>query len=136
MPLASTSTQLDMRVPFGSNVGWTFSMYQADGITPFVVAGHTFEYIVASGNPEAPPVTNVIRLRSDQAGSPLPVGGGLLTVINTAVQTGLQLALYPPATTPLAIGAYYHALWMDYADPVNALNLWWGQFYLDPAVQP
>lgn len=133
--LGNQSQQFDIRMPVGSNSSWSLYMYQADGITPFVITGHTFEYVVMT-LPFGQGGTQVIRFRSDAPGSPVPTGGGLITVVNTSVQTGIQLALYPPATTLLAAQTYYHALWMDYADTVNALNLWWGQLMLDPAVQP
>jgi len=110
-------------------------MFQSDGITPFLISGHTFEYVVNT-EPGGTAGTEVIRLRSDSQGSPVPPGGGLISIISTSVQAAIQLALYPPATTPLTPTTYYHALWMDYADPVNALNLWWGQLMIDPAVQP
>lgn len=135
--IGNQSQQFDIRMPLGSNSSWTMSMYQADGITPFLITGHTFEYVVLDAPFGAsPPGVLKIKLRSDVPGSPTPVGGGLIALINTPVQTGIQLALYPPATTPLNPATYFHALWMDYADSVNALNLWWGQLMLDPAVQP
>jgi hypothetical protein len=119
---------------------WVMSMYQADdGVTPFVIAGHTFEYVVNTapfGIPNQPAGTEIIRLQSDQPGSPIPDGAGLITVISTSVQAAVSLALFPPATLPLTASTYYHALWMDYADPVNKTNLWWGNLFLDPAVQP
>jgi hypothetical protein len=136
VPIGNQSMQFDIRAPLGSNVSWSMYMYQSDGITPFLIAGHTFEYVVRTGPFGSAGATEVIRLQSDVPGSPVPAGGGLIAVVNTAVQTGIQLALYPPATTPLSPQVYYHALWMDYADPVNALNLWWGQLMLDAAVQP
>lgn len=133
--LGSSSVQWDLRAPLGSNISWTLSMFQADGITPFVMTGHTFEYVVKD-EPGGQPGTTLIRLRSDASGSPTPAGGGLVSVAVTSVLAAVMFALYPPATTPLAVGTYYHAMWMDYADPVNALNLFWGQFMIDPAVQP
>ena len=133
--LGSSSVQWDLRAPIGSNISWTMSMYQADGVTPFIIAGHTFEYIVSS-LPFGQGGTTLIRLRSDVPGSPVPAGGGLLTTFSSTGSAGIQWALYPPATTPLQAATFYHALWMDYADAANALNLWWGQLMLDPAVQP
>ncbi len=135
--LGNQSAQFDIRMPLGSNSSWTMSMYQADGISPFVIAGHTFEYVVSTAPFGASPAGSVvIRLRSDVPASPTPAGGGLVLVISTAVQSAVQFALYPPATTPLSPTTYYHAMWMDYTDPANALNLFWGQLMLDPAVQP
>jgi hypothetical protein len=135
--LGNQSAALDIRMPLGSNSSWTVNLFQADGISPFVISGHTFEYIVSTAPFGAPsPGTTVIRLRSDTPGSPTPAGGGLITVVSTSTVAGINFALYPPATTPLTPITYYHALWMDYADPVNAYNLFWGQLMLDPAVQP
>lgn len=135
--LGNQSAQLDIRMPLGSNSSWTISLYQSDGISPFLIAGHTFEYVTYTAPFGAsPPGSKVIQLQSDVPGSPLPVGGGLITVISTTTQAGLNFSLYPPATLPLTPISYYHALWMDYADPVNKLNLFWGQLMLDPAVQP
>jgi hypothetical protein len=137
MSIGNQSAAFDIRMPLGSNSSWTLSMYQADGISPFVIAGHTFEYLVSTAPPGASPSgTVVIRLRSDVPASPTPAGGGLINVISSAVQSAVQFAMYPPATTPLSAQTYYHALWMDYADPANAYNLFWGQLMLDPAVQP
>ncbi len=137
MAIGNQSAAFDIRAPIGSQIAWTMSMYQADGISPFVIAGHTFEYIVSTAPFGAsPPGTTVIKLRSDVPSSPTPAGGGSILVVSTAVQSAIQFALYPPATTPLSPSTYYHAMWMDYADPVNALNLFWGQLMLDPAVQP
>lgn len=135
--LGNQSCQFDIRMPLGSNSSWTMSMYQADGISPFLIAGHTFEYVVYDapfGSSPAP--TLVVRLRSDVPGSPTPAGGGLITTISTQVQAAVMFALYPPATTPLQPQTYFHAMWMDYTDPVNKLNLFWGQLMLDPAGQP
>lgn len=134
--LGNQSQQFDIRMPIGSNSSWSLYMYQSDGVTPFLITGHTFEYVVMTGPFGQAGSVEVIRLRSDTPGSPVPSGGGLIALINTTVQTGISFALYPPATTPLNPSTYYHALWMDYADPVNALNLWWGQLMLDPTVQP
>jgi hypothetical protein len=137
MAIGNQSAAFDIRMPLGSNSSWTMSMYQADGISPFVIAGHTFEYVVSTSPPgSSPPGTVVIRLRSDQTAFPTPSGGGLINVISTPVQSAVQFALYPPATSPLAPTTYYHAMWMDYADQVNAYNLFWGQLMLDPAIQP
>ncbi len=137
MALGNQSCAFDIRMPLGSNSSWTLSMYQADGISPFLIAGHTFEYIVSTAPFGASPAgSTVIRLRSDQPGSPTPAGGGLIAVVSTSVVSQVQFALYPPATTPLASTTFYHAMWMDYADQANALNLFWGQLMLDPAVQP
>jgi hypothetical protein len=111
-------------------------MWEQDGLTPFPIAGATFEYVVSTGPFGQAGATEVIRLQSDDQGNPIPTGGGLITVIDTSVQTGIVFALYPPATTPLQASTFYHALWMNYADPVNAVNLWWGSLFLDPAVQP
>jgi len=135
--LGNQSAAFDLRMPLGSNSSWTMSMYQADGISPFLIAGHTFEYVVSTAPfGAASPGTVVVRLRSDATGSPTPAGGGLVSVISNSVQAAVAFALYPPATSPLTPATYYHAMWMDYADPVNALNLFWGQLMLDPAVQP
>jgi len=138
--IGNGSVNFDLRIPIGSNSAWQMAMYQAeDGVTPFVITGHTFEYVVSTaafGLPNSPAGTEIIRLQSDEPGSPIPSGGGLITVISTAVLSAVSLALFPPATLPLEATTYYHALWMDYADPVNKTNLWWGSLFLDPAVQP
>lgn len=132
MPLGVSSVQWDLRLPWGSNVQWQFQLWQPGGITPFVVAGHTFEYIVRDASQN-----QVIKLRSDVPGSPSPAGAGLLAVVSNASLAAINFGLYPPATTALVPPlTYYHALWMDYADPVNATNLFWGQWFLDQAVQP
>lgn len=136
--IGNQSQQFDIRAPIGSNITWTMYLYEGqDGVTPFSVAGLTFEYVVWTAPPGSSPAGEVvIRIQSDNQGNPVPSGGGLITIINTSVQTGIQWALYPPATAPLLPSTYYHAMWMAYADPVNATNLWWGQLMLDPAVQP
>jgi hypothetical protein len=132
--LGNSSIQFDERSAWGSNVSWTLQMWQSDGVTPFVIAGHTFEYVVKVNTADT---SSVIKLRSDVPGSPTPVGGGLLTVVTAPLLAAVQFTLYPPATTALVPPLQcYHALWMDYADPVNALNLFWGNWYLDPAIQP
>lgn len=137
MPLGNSSVQWDTRLPVGSKWAWTLSMYQSDGVTPFVIAGHTFEYVIRSS--PADTGTPLVRLRSDVPGSPIPSGGGLLAVVSTSVQAAVQLTLYPPGTSSAVFltvpGTYYHALWMDYASPQNAMNLFWGQFMLDAAAQ-
>ena len=135
--LGNQSVAFDLRMPAGSGAPWVVSMYQPDGISPFAIAGHTFEYVVSTAPFGASPAgTVVIRLQSDAPGSPTPAGGGLITVTSSTVLSAVQFTLYPPATTPLAPSVYYHSMWMDYADPVNAMNLFWGQLMLDPAVQP
>lgn len=133
--LVNQSNVFDVRMPLGSYAAWTLSLFQADNISPFPTTGHTLEYVVYT-LPFGQGGTEVVRLRSDVPGSPTPSGGGLVSLINTTTQGGALIALYPPATTPLAAQTYYHALWMDYGDPINNVNLFWGQLMLDPAVQP
>lgn len=125
-------------MPIGSQSSWQMNMYQADQISPFIIAGHTFEYVVYDGpfSPPQPPPSQLVKLRSDVPLVPTPAGAGLLTVVSQLTQAFVTLALYPPATLALNAQTYYHAMWMDYGDPVNKLNLWWGQLMLDPAVQP
>jgi len=133
MPLGVSSVQWDLRVPAGSNIQWQIQMWVTGGITPFPITGHTFQYIVRDAQGSSGNI--LVKLRSDVPGTPTPVGGGLLSITNTALLTAVNLALYPPATSPLAApGTFYHALWMDYADPVNAANIFWGTFFTDPAV--
>lgn len=133
--IGNSSIQFDLRVPWGSQVNWTMLMYNSSGIVPFPdLASHTFEYLVKANVTDTNPV---IRLRSDQPGSPTPAGGGLITVNAGANQSSVVFQVYPPGTSALTPPlSYYHAMWMDYADPVNATCLWWGQWYLDPAIQP
>jgi hypothetical protein len=131
--LGSSSSQWDLRVPMGSKSSWDLTMYQSDGLSPFVIAGHTFEYIVRTA-PTAPDPP-LVQLQSDVPAGPIPAGGGLIVVSVTPVSAVLTFAIYPPATA-LVPGTYFHGMWMDYADPVNAYNLFWGNFYIDPAVQP
>jgi hypothetical protein len=58
--------------------------------------------------------------------------------VTTTDLSSVILTLKPPATSALNLSqagfAGYHALWMDYADAANATNLFWGQFYIDPAI--
>lgn len=135
--IGNQSCQFDIRMPLGSLSGWQMTMYQADQISPFIIAGHTFEYVVYDSPFGASPAPSLlVKLRSDAPGSPTPAGAGLLTVLSTLTQSSVNLSIYPPATLPLSPNTYFHALWMDYADPVNKLNLWWGQLMLDPTAQP
>lgn len=135
MPLGSSSNQWDLRLPWGSNTTWQIQLWTgADGTDPFPLAAHTFEYVVKVNPTDTVPV---IRLRSDQPGTPTPAGGGTITTSSTPTLTTVTLAMYPPASQALVPpGTWYHALWMDYADAVNATNLFWGQWMLDPAIQP
>jgi hypothetical protein len=136
--LGSSSIQFDIRMPLGSNATWQMGMYQDDGVTPFpLITAHTFEYVCYTAPPgSSPPGSEIIRLRSDFPGFPVPVAGGLLALISNPVLAAVSWALYPAATVLLSPATYFHALWMDYADPANATNLWWGNLYIDPAVQP
>jgi hypothetical protein len=132
--LGSSSVQFDIRVPWGSKASWAMQMWNLDGFTPFPVGSHTFEYVVRTTPTDVG--TPVIRLRSDAPGTPTPAGGGLLSTTIVPTMAQVNLLIYPPATSALAPPlTYYHGLWMDYADAVNATNLWWGQFMVDPAVQ-
>lgn len=134
--LGNQSNQFDVRMPLGSQASWTISMFEQDGITPFAIAGHTFQYVVSTAPVGASPAgTVIIQLESDNSGNPTPSGGGLITVASSSVDSSVTLALFPPATSALTPITYYHALWMDYADPVNAYNMWWGQMMIDPTVQ-
>ena len=132
MPLGVSSVQWDMRIAWGGKVAWAFSLFNPAGIEPFPPAGHTFEWLVKQNVSDSSPL---IKVTSD--GSPSPASAGTLTVQSTAVLTSVILTLQRPATTGLSAPfSGYHALWMDYADANNAVNLLWGQFYLDPSIQP
>lgn len=132
MPLGVSSVQWDLRIPWGSNVQWQIQLWRTEGIEPFPITGHTFEYVVR----DAPAGNLIVALKSDVPGTPVPVGGGLLSIVNQTNLAAVNLAMYPPATKTLTPPlTYFHALWMDYADPVNATNLFWGQWYVDAAAQ-
>lgn len=131
MPLGVSSVQWDMRMAWGSKTAWAFNMFKPGGIAPYTLAGHTFEYIVKA----APAGSALIKITSDTG--PVPANAGTLTEVVTASLASLILTLYPPATLPLTAPlTAYHALWMDYGDANNARNLFWGNLYLDPSVQP
>lgn len=131
MSLGDSSVQWDLRMPIGSRADWLLSLFADDGVSPFPIAGHTFEYVVRqtatdTGSP-------LVRLQSDNPSGPTPANGGLLTVVSSAVESGLKMSWYPAATSPLTAKTYFHALWMDYADPNARTCLWQGQFMLNAA---
>lgn len=132
MPLGVSSVQWDMRIARGGGVSWAFSVFKAGGIEPYNIAGHTFEWLVKAQPSDVSPL---IKLTTD--GSPTPTGAGTLTTLIQPLLSSVILALTQTATSALTAPFQgYHALWMDYADPSSARNLFWGQFYLDPAPQP
>lgn len=122
-----------MRIAWGGKVAWGFSLFNpGDTIDPFPLAGHTFEWLVKQNVTDSSPL---IKITSD--GSPTPANAGTLVVQSTALLSSLILTLQVPATSGLSVPfSGYHALWMDHADAVNAVNLLWGQFYVDPSIQP
>lgn len=133
MPMGSSSLQWDLRVPWGSKMSWNVQLWQGDGTEPYALSP-TFEYVVKANVTDSSPL---IRLRSDVPASPVPSGAGLLSTAVSLSLNQLTIALYPPATSALVPPVtYWHALWMNYGDPVNAQNLFWGQFFLDTSIQP
>jgi hypothetical protein len=135
MALGSSSNQWDLRLPWGGNTTWDIQLWTGDdGTDPFPPGSHTFEYVVKAAPADTSPI---IKITSDHAGSPTPAGAGEITIAGNSLLTTLTLALYPPASQALTPpGTWFHALWMDYADPEFATNLFWGQWMLDPAIQP
>lgn len=132
MPIGVSSVQWDMRIAWGGSVSWAFSMFKAGGIEPYAIVGHTFEWVVKANPTDVSPL---IRITSD--GTPTPANAGTLTLVTSTLLSSVVLALAPPATSALSAPFQgYHALWMDYASTASARNLLWGQFYLDPAIQP
>jgi hypothetical protein len=130
MPLGVASMQWDMRMPWGSKVAWAFNMFQAGGIVPYTITGHTFEYVVKAQPSDVSPI---FKITSD-GGVQTP---GSLVLQTTTDESSVILTLYPAATKTLTAPLQaYHALWMDYADTQNARNLMWGSFFLDPSIQP
>ncbi|HUN38485.1 MAG TPA: hypothetical protein VMU95_41370 [Trebonia sp.] len=135
MPLGVSSLQWDLRMAWGSFTQWSFNMFQPGGIVPYPPAEHTFAYVVKTNVTDADPV---ILLTSDGGdASPIPSGGGELAVQSSSLLTSVILTINPAATLPLGAPYQgYHALWMDYDVAGSERNLFWGQFYLDPSIQP
>jgi hypothetical protein len=128
--------QWDLRIAWNSKVSWAFSLFQPGGIVPFNLSGHTFGYVVKLNPADVSPL--ILLTNDGGMGSPIPVGAGTLVPVTTTDLSSVILTLKPPATSALNLSqagfAGYHALWMDYADAANATNLFWGQFYIDPAI--
>lgn len=136
MPLGVSSMQWDLRIAWNSKTAWAFSLFQPGGIEPYTLTGHTFGYVVKTNPTDVSPV---ILITSDGGGgAPIPANAGTLALVTSAELASVILTLQVPATAglPMSAGGYqgYHALWMDYADPLLARNLFWGQFYVDPAI--
>lgn len=132
MPIGVSSVQWDLRMAWGSLTAWSFNMFQSGGIVPYTLTGHTFQYLVKTNPTDSVPV---IKINSDSG--LIPPNAGSLVAQSNASLASVILTLNKAATTGLTAPYQgYHALWMDYADPNLARNLVWGQFFLDPSIQP
>jgi hypothetical protein len=136
MPLGVSSMQWDLRIAWNSKVSWAFSLFQPGGIVPYNLTGHTFAWVMKLNPADVSPL---ILLTTDGGlSSPIPANAGTLVEVTSTDLSSVILTLYPPATSALSLTnagfGGFHALWMDYADAQQATNLFWGQFYVDPAI--
>jgi hypothetical protein len=127
VPLTNAVPGWTLVMPSGSAQLWNFVFTQVATGDPYPITGAAWEYVV--------------RTAATAAGAPLievttaVSGDGLLTVTDTAVLSQVQMDLYPAATSDLAAGSYYHALWMN--PGTSAAYPWFtGLLQIEAASQP
>lgn len=105
MPLTNAVPTWTLVMPQGSAQLWNFVFTEVASGDPFPISGSTWEYVVRSASGVSAPLVFMLTTTVTIY--------GVLTVTETSSLSQVQMDMYPDATSSLAPGAYYHALWMN-----------------------